>query len=147
MKRSTVVIDASCLVYFQDKEPEAIQFKQLINESWDAWCTEIAILETLYILCREYGREESLKRVNALRESHTIQIKPIVGYCDLAASIKCERSIALPDCLTIALAESLKARAIFAHREKELDLTIQQRPFNIEILFLDEIVSKSNKSS
>ncbi len=147
MKKNTVVIDASCLVHFQDKEPEAIQFKQLINETWDAWCTEIAIVETLYILCREYGEEESQKRVNALRESHTIRIEPIFGYISLAAYIKCERSIALPDCLTIALAESLKAQAVFAHREKELDLAIHQRPFNVEILFLDEILPTRKKSS
>jgi len=147
MKKNTIVIDASCLVHFQDKEPEAIQFKRLIRDNWDARCTELAILETLYILCREYGWEEAQKKVKALRESNTIRIEPINFYGDIAAKIKCERAIALPDCLTIALAEYLKSHAVFAHREKELALALQQRPFNIEIVFLDEIVAKMKNTA
>ncbi len=140
MKKSTVVVDASCLVHFQDNESEALLFKQFLHEKWDAWCTEIAIVETSYILCREYGWEEAKTKIEALRESNTIRIEPINTYNEKAAQIKCERSIALPDCLTIALAETLKSQAVFAHREKELDAAIKRKPFNVGILFLDEIL-------
>lgn len=56
-----------------------------------------------------------------------------------AARIKCERSIALGDCHTIALAQKLKATAVFAHQEEELAKEMKRKPFPVKLVFLERI--------
>lgn len=56
-----------------------------------------------------------------------------------AARIKCERSIALGDCHTIALAQNLKATAVFAHQEEELVKEMKRKPFPVKLVFLERI--------
>lgn len=54
-----------------------------------------------------------------------------------AARTKCERSIALGDCYTIALAEKLKGAAVFARQEDDLEKEMRRKPFSIKMVFLE----------
>lgn len=56
-----------------------------------------------------------------------------------AARIKCERSIALGDCHTIALAQNLKATAVFAHQEEDLAKEMKRKLFPVKLVFLERI--------
>jgi len=54
-----------------------------------------------------------------------------------AARIKCERSIALADCHAIALAQKLKATAVFARQGDDLAKEMKRKPFPIRLYFLE----------
>jgi predicted nucleic acid-binding protein len=138
MKKSRVAIDASCLIAIQADEPLNEKFQNLLKSKWNGYCTEMAILETFYILCRKLQWKIAKTKINALQESNVIKIKPINTLLEIAAQLKCQRSIAIADCLTIALAESIKGKAIFYHKERELEKTMENELFNVEIIFFDE---------
>ena len=138
MKKSRVAIDASCLIAIQADEPLNEKFQNLLKSKWNGYCTEMAILETFYILCRKLQWKIAKTKINALQESNIIKIKPINTLLEIAAQLKCQRSIAIADCLTIALAESIKGKAIFYHKERELEKTMENELFNVEIIFFDE---------
>ncbi len=142
MKKSLVSIDASCLIAIQADEPLKEKFLNLLKTKWIGCCTEMAILETFYILCRKISWKIAKTKINALKESHIIQIKPINTLLNKAAQLKCQRAIAIADCLTIALAESIKGKAIFYHKEKELEKTMENELFDIEVIFFDEFINK-----
>ncbi|MFO8020632.1 MAG: PIN domain-containing protein [Promethearchaeia archaeon] len=143
MKRNIVAIDSSCLIALQADEELANKIKQKLYESWDAYCSEMAILETQYILCRKKSFEIASKKISALVESNVIQIVPIKDLLENASKLKCERSIAIADCLTIALAEKLNSKAIFYQQERELKDAIEKKPFQVKIEFFTTRVRES----
>lgn len=86
----------------------------------------------------------SFFRVNGRNLYKSAQIEPINSLLKKAAQLKCRRAIAVTDCLTIALAELIKGKAIFYHKEKELENTMENESFNIEIIFFDEFNNKNS---
>ncbi len=135
MRKKTVVLDASCLIALQAEEQLAEKLKKNIIEKWDPYCTELAILETYYILCRKLDWNTAKSKINALKDSNVIQIKPINIILEDAVLLKCQRSISIADCLTIALAKILQGQAIFYQKEKELDKAMENKPFDVKIIF------------
>jgi len=144
MKKSLVSIDSSCLIAIQADEPLNKKFQNLLKTKWKGYCTEMAILETFYILCRKFTWKIAKTKIDALKASNIIRIEPINSLLKKAAQLKCQRAIAIADCLTIALAESIKGKAIFYHKEKELENTMENESFNIEIIFFDEFNNKNS---
>ncbi|MGV9199201.1 MAG: PIN domain-containing protein [Promethearchaeia archaeon] len=138
MKRSIVALDSSCLIALQADEELATQIQQKLHECWDAYCSEMAILETQYVICRKTSFEIAKKKISALLASNVIQIVAIQELLENASQLKCERSIAIADCLTIALAKKLRSKAIFYRRERELKNAIEKKPFGVKIEFLTE---------
>lgn len=111
----------------------------LLEENVYAYTTEIAVTEVKYILCRRLGWEEGCKRVNKLLNSGYIEVYGTGQLVDVAAKYKCGRSISLADCFTLALAKKLDCKALFARKEQELIKEIDKKPFDVEILFLEDI--------
>ena len=140
MKKSLVAIDSSCLIAIQTNEPLNQEFQQLLKTKWNGYCTEMALLETFYILCRKTNWKKAETKVKALIESNVIQIKSIKSLLKKAAQLKYQRTIAIADCLTIALAESIQGKAIFYHKELELEKALEKESFNVEIVFFDEML-------
>ncbi len=143
-KNNLVSIDASCLIAIQADEPLNKRFQNLLKTKWKGYCSEMAILETFYILCRKFTWKIAKKKVNALKESHIIQIEPINNLINRASQLKCQRPIAIADCLTIALAESINGKAIFYHKEKELEKAMENELFDVELIFFDEFVNENS---
>ena len=139
MKKDNVSIDASCLIAIQTDEKLGQKFKKLLMGKWNAYCTEIAILEFYYVLCRKLGWDIAKTKLQSLKESGTIQIKPINDLIEVAAQLKCQKSIAIADCLTIALACEIQGKAIFNNEERELKKAIETKPFDVEIFFLENL--------
>lgn len=139
MKKSNVSIDSSCLIAIQADEKLGNKLTNFLKKEWNAYVTEIAILETFYVLCRKSNWKDAKTKTQALRESNIIQIEPINKYLEYAAKLKCERPIAIADCLTISLAKSIQGQAIFYHQEQELKKTLESKPMDVEIIFFKDL--------
>lgn len=116
--------------------------RELLEEH-DTYTTELAISETFYIICRKLGVEEAESKISNLLESgfiDVISIPPIE-----AGKIKCVRSISLADCYIIALAKILNATSVFAIKEKELEREVKRTPFDVPVVFLEELITKQRK--
>ena len=101
-----------------------------------AYTHEIALTELSYILCRKIGWENAKRAVDSLLLSGYINIYDVSNLIEETSKIKCERPIALSDCLTLALAKEMKAKALFATRENEILREMNRKPFETEIEFL-----------
>jgi len=137
----SLAIDAGAIIelLFQTKGGILLR-NALLEEIVYGYTTEIAITKVMYILCRRFGWEESYKRVDKLINSGYIEVYETGQLVDIAAKYKCERSISLADCFTLALAKKLNCNALFAKKEQELLKEINKKPFDVEILFLEDFV-------
>lgn len=132
-------IDTSALIelIYCDKEGQKLK-KALERDLIEAWTTELAIAELKYVLCRKLGWHESSKRVHKLLASGYFKIEDTLTLTNEVAKIKCERAISLPDCFTLALARKIAGSAVFARKEQDLTSEMQRKPFEVNILFLEE---------
>jgi predicted nucleic acid-binding protein len=133
------VLDAGVLielVLFTDKA--AGLFKAMIDEKVTVKTTELATTELRYILCRKLGIEESRERVGKLLKSGYIEVVD-APLGELASEYKCKRSISLADCYSISLAKAISAPVLFAAKEEELLREMDRKPFDVEILFLEDL--------
>lgn len=135
----TLVLDASVLIdlLMLSNRGKIIQ-KALLDEVVDAHTTEMAIIETKYILCRRLGWNKANTQVEKLLASGYISVEKTEQIIDPAAHYKCERNISLADSLILALAKKLGCKALFSHREKELVNEIKKKKFDVEIIFLED---------
>jgi predicted nucleic acid-binding protein len=99
---------------------------------------ELAIVELRYILCRRLGKEVAWAKVEKVLGSGYIVVEDASGLMEAAASLKCERRVSLPDCFTLALADRMKIKALFASREAEIVREMENAPFRVELVFLEE---------
>ncbi len=95
------------------------------------------MMEAEYILCREHGWDQANEKVEKLILSRALEIVEEERVLHEAARIKCERSIAIGDCHTIALAQKLNATAVFAHQEEDLAKEMKRKPFPVNVYFLE----------
>ena len=119
---------------------ESELFKYILNEGLIPMTTNLAIIETEYILCRKIGKEEAFEKVDNLIDSNFINIQSLENFIRDISILKCNNPIALPDCATIALATRNKIPALFAKKERELKKPIENKSFKIEIYFLEELL-------
>ncbi len=138
-----MAFDTGVLVEFfsGSKAGEAV-YKAMREERVFPLITELNLVELHYVLCRKVGFEAASQKLSALLESGYIQVVETSKVSRRAARLKCERSISLADCFTIALGEEMRVPALFAKSERELIEEVKRKPFEIAILFLDEILSK-----
>jgi len=136
-----IVFDASVIVELlsSTKRGKIVKEKLKSGEVF-AFTTELDIAEALYILCRKIGFNNALIKINALNRSGYIEVFEISPLIETAALYKCNRAIALSDCFTLSLAKYLSLPVLFARKEKELLREIEKEPFDVEILFLEELV-------
>jgi len=90
------------------------------------------------VLCRRLSLAESSERVDKLLESGYLVIGDTYSLIYSASRYKCERAVSLADCFCLALAHRSSCSALFAGREKDLVEEIQRKPFDVEILFLED---------
>ncbi|MHA1377044.1 MAG: PIN domain-containing protein [Candidatus Helarchaeota archaeon] len=132
------VLDAGVLIALAVGEKLASDIKKKIkNNELKAFCTELAILELTYILCRRIGWDDAVQKKEDLLRSGVIEVIKTEEILDKGARIKCKRSLALADCLSIALGEIYKIPVLFAKKEAELIKELKKNPFIIKIEFLE----------
>ena len=132
-----VVFDAGAVIELLLSGEESKLFKSILNDDLVPMTTNLAIIETEYILCRKIGKEEAFKKVDNLIDSNFINIQSLENFIRDISILKCNNPIALPDCATIALATRNKIPALFAKKERELKKPIENKSFKIDIYFLE----------
>jgi predicted nucleic acid-binding protein len=139
--KGKLAVDASALIELVYCEALGQKLKQALeNDLVEAWTTELALTELRYILCRKLGWSESSKRVNKLLASGYFKVEDTMKLMNEAAKLKCCRAVSLPDCFTIALAQEISGTALFARKEQDLTIEMQRKPFDINVLFLEDQV-------
>ena len=111
-----------------------------------AYTNELNIGELRYVLCRKIGEVQSEKAVNKLVDSGYLTISTFAEFINHAARMKCARSLAFPDCFALSMGESMTIPVLFASHEAELLKEIKKRPFKTTVLFLEDYMSKSQRS-
>lgn len=115
-------------------------FKSILNDEIEPKTTNLAIIETQYILCRKIGRERAFEKVDNLIDSNFIEIQTLEQILKDISILKCNNPIALPDCVTIALAEKNNIPALFAKKEGELKKPLIIKAFKIDLFFLEDLI-------
>lgn len=115
----------------------------LISESADGHSSEVNLAEAEYVLCRKLGAETAKSKLDGLRNSNYVPIVDSEQASRIAAEIKCSRALALADCYTLATAKVTESKALFAFRETELEREMKRRPYDVEVIFLEDLFNKS----
>ena len=137
--KGKLAVDTSALIELIYCEALGQKLRQALeNDLVEAWTTELALTELRYILCRKLGWPESSERVNKLLASGYFKVEDTLKLMNKAAELKCCRAVSLPDCFTIALAQEISGTALFARKEQDLTTEMQRKPFDINVLFLDD---------
>ncbi len=118
-------------------------FNALTSDSIVAYTSYVNLSEARYILCRKLGRELAWSKTDSLLSSNYITVVETDKLHDLAADIKCIRRLALADCYCLAVAERTGSKALFAFAEQEVLKEISTKPFDIEIVFLENIAKEN----
>lgn len=135
-----MVFDTGVLVELAADSPSSKALQDdILSGRFQPITSDLNIAELGYILCRKIGSVPAKKSVELLRKSNEIRIFASSGFLDLAAEMKCVRSISLVDCVTLALGEALSLPVLFAKRESELTVEMKKGPFKTKLVFLDEL--------
>lgn len=142
MKRDlsgSLVLDASALIEALFFSPMGLRLVEALERNLViAYTTEPNIAELRYIACRKLGLVGSKERVDKLLASGYIHVEETSFLIDEAARLKCERALSLADCFCLALARRFACRALFARREGDLTKEMRKKPFDVEIVFLED---------
>ncbi|MCD6348883.1 MAG: PIN domain-containing protein [Candidatus Korarchaeota archaeon] len=118
----------------------------LLDGKVNALTTESNIAELSYIACRKVGWERGKENVQKITSSGYIEVLKIGSLLDRAAKMKCDRSISLVDCFTITAGEVLGVDVLFAKREDELERELARKPFEVRLIFAEDLLAGRDKS-
>jgi predicted nucleic acid-binding protein len=119
--------------------PLGVLFKDVLKSGVvEAFVSEVAVAELMYVICRKHGWAVSKKRVDDMLKSGYFHVEDFSFLVEDAARLKCERALSLADCFCLALASRSKCRALFVRREGDLLREMRKKPFDVEIVFLED---------
>jgi predicted nucleic acid-binding protein len=127
--------------YLGERVGEIARDEILESMSRTVYHSRLCVSELFYVLCRRRGRRMAVDYTRAFLDSgHSLlcdsdEIDMTAGAC------KCERTISLADCYVIATAICHHASAVFARHERELDNEIKRKPFDVQVVFLEDLAS------
>ena len=138
-----VAFDGGAMIALLLSGDESDLFKNISDEKIILSTTNLAIIETEYILCRKLGKEKAFEKTDNLLSSNYFKVFSLDSLLRDISVLKCFNPIALPDCATIALAIKNKIPALFAKKESELIAQLNKKKFEIEIYFLEDLIDHS----
>lgn len=142
----SMVFDTGVLVEIVSGSSLGAYTKMLLrSNAINAYTNEMNIGELRYIICRKSNQQESEIVVNGLVESGYFNVSTASEFMNSAAAMKCERSLAFPDCFVLSIGETMKIPVVFAGREIELIREVRKKPFKTEILFLEDLMKHRGK--
>ncbi|MHA1376971.1 MAG: hypothetical protein ACTSRG_01190 [Candidatus Helarchaeota archaeon] len=136
-----VVFDGGAVIELLLSGDDSDLYQNIVDEKIIPLTTGLAIIESEYILCRKIGRTPAFEKVDSLLDSNYFNVIPLDNFLRDISIIKCFNPIALPDCATIALAVINQVPALFAKKESELVKQLDKKPFEIDIYFLEDLLS------
>jgi len=126
-------IDTSVLIkYYYDQTLFNDEFLSKLVVS------EVTLSEVFYILCRKEGPQKAQNFTRTI--STKLEIIPSHKLIMIAANLKCQCSIALADCWTLAAAINENIEALFAFRENELVNNLDLIQNYVSVVFLDTLI-------
>jgi len=102
-----------------------------------------AVSELFYVLCRRRGERFAREAVESLLMSGRLSTTSSDEVDMQAGAYKCARSISLADCYVLAAARVFDAAAVFAKKEDDLTREMKRKPFDVEVIFLEDLVKAS----
>ena len=111
---------------------------KLLDESVKGVTHSLATTELLYILCRKVGWEKAFERFQDFQQSKICYIVETAILQPIIARIKCQRTLAIADCFTLALAEQMQCPAVFDVLEREIKRAHSIFPITTTTVFLDD---------
>lgn len=135
--RGSYALDGGVLIALALNDPSARDLQASLGKGEaSGYVSEPGLTELLYVLCRKAGWAQASSSVEFLLDSGVVQPVETRRLWKDAARYKCERSIALGDCFTLALARVTGSRALFARREREMEVEARRRAWDVEIAYL-----------
>ncbi len=138
-----VVFDGGAMIELLLSGDKSELYKNIADEKIIPSTTTLAIIETDYILCRKLGRDKAFKKTDNLLSSNYFEVFSLDSFLRDISTLKCFNPIALPDCATIALAIKNNIPALFARKESELIAQLDEKKFETEIYFLEDLLDYS----
>ncbi|MEM3684043.1 MAG: PIN domain-containing protein [Conexivisphaerales archaeon] len=142
MKREltgSMVFDTSALLEMLFSTPYRVKAREALkSHSLSLRVCDITMAEAEYVLCKRLGEDEAHDRITNLLKSGYVDVYPDSELIEDAAEYKCKRSLSLLNCFSLALAKRKGTPVVFARREKELEDEMSKKPFDVDILFLEE---------
>jgi predicted nucleic acid-binding protein len=130
-------LDGGVLIALAVDDPAASKLKEeILRDEALAFCSELAVVEMEYVLCRRLGWSVAEEKGRYLLRSQVMNIVETGVLMSEAAKLKCERALSLPDCFTLALAKIFDCKAYFLKREEEMEKEIKRRSFDTGVEFL-----------
>jgi len=108
-------------------------------EGKDIFHSRLCIAELFYVICRRRGARIADEYTRSYLNAEYGRLANSDAVDMAAGAYKCERTISLADCYVIATAKLQHATALFARHEKDLDEEINRKPFDVSILFLEDL--------
>ena len=149
MKESRVLpealsIDSGVILAFLLGEElgETVRSEILSRNGRRVYCNRLAVSELFYILCRRRGERFAREATEALLKSGRLSLVSSDELDIQAGVYKCARGISLVDCYVLAAAKVLDCAATFARREDDLKREMTKAPFDLEIIFLEDLVKR-----
>ena len=138
-----VVFDGGVMIELLLSGVDTELHNNIVNEKIFPLTSILAIIEMEYILCRKLGKDKAFEKVDNLLGSNYFKVFSLDSFSRNISLLKCFNPIALPDCATIALAIMNKVPALFARKESELIAQLDNKKFETEIYFLEDLIDKS----
>ena len=134
-------MDSSVLLayFLGEKTGQTVKDQVFGNPKLEAFASHLALSETFYILCRNRGEEYASTAMKTLESTGYLKIQESAILDYAAAHYKCERNINLADCYVLALAKNINGTALFARREIDIEKENKRSPFEVPLLFAEEI--------
>ena len=127
--------------YLGEKIGEIAREEILESTSRTVYHSRLCVSELFYVLCRRKGQRIAVDYTRAFLDSGRSLLRDSDEIDMTAGACKCERAISLADCYVIATAIRHHATAVFARRERDLEIEIKKKPFDVEVVFLEDLVS------
>jgi len=139
--RGNTAFDSSALLEYLmgTKAGELVkEYFETLRPEENANCSIIMVSEIFYILCRLRGAAFAENKIKDMLESRVLEVWNLPELAIETGIIKCERAISLADCSCIATGKLANAKVVFARKEEELAREMERKPFDVEIVFLEE---------
>jgi len=101
--------------------------------------SKLCIAELFYVICRRRGSKIANEYTRSYLNAEYSRLANSDAVDIAAGAYKCERTISLADCYVIATAKLQHVTAVFARHENDLDEEIRRKPFDVSILFLEDL--------
>ena len=130
------------LAYLLGEDLGELVRDEILSEGRMVHFSRTAASELFYILCRRRGERFARETLEAVLRSGRVSVAASDDIDVEAGAYKCARSISLADCYVLAVAKVMNATAVFARREADMGKEADRKPFDVDVLFLENMTGR-----